>query len=173
LILAVGSGTIAEVSTALRELLIRHVNAGTIPGGVALLGAGNVEVAAMTLSQDSQHLTFTVADDGTGFDPAATPIGTGLQGITDRLAAIGGSIGIASGPGRGTRITGQIPATSSVARHRGDQPSQLAPAFPGSLSGGRLSADRPESLLALRAAGRSGAVRPDHPLVDDGLGVPA
>ena len=28
----------------MRELLIRHVGAGTIPGGVALLGAGNVEV---------------------------------------------------------------------------------------------------------------------------------
>jgi CubicO group peptidase (beta-lactamase class C family) len=44
LILAVEGGTIAEVSTALRELLIRHVDAGAIPGGVALLGAGNVEV---------------------------------------------------------------------------------------------------------------------------------
>jgi CubicO group peptidase (beta-lactamase class C family) len=44
LIPAVEGGTIAEVSTALRELLIRHVDAGTIPGGVALLGAGNVEV---------------------------------------------------------------------------------------------------------------------------------
>src|ERR1700684_3691885 len=46
LILAVAGGTIAGVSTALRELLIRHVDAGTIPGGVALLGAGNVEVVA-------------------------------------------------------------------------------------------------------------------------------
>jgi CubicO group peptidase (beta-lactamase class C family) len=46
LILAVEGGTIAGVSTALRELLIRHVGAGTIPGGVALLGAGNVEVVA-------------------------------------------------------------------------------------------------------------------------------
>ncbi len=44
LILAVGGGTIARVSTALRELLIRHVEAGTIPGAVALLGAGNAEV---------------------------------------------------------------------------------------------------------------------------------
>jgi CubicO group peptidase (beta-lactamase class C family) len=44
LILAVGGGTIAGVSRALRELLIRHVDAGTIPGGVALLGAGNAEV---------------------------------------------------------------------------------------------------------------------------------
>jgi hypothetical protein len=44
LILAVEGGTIAEVSTALRELLVRHVDAGTIPGGVALVDAGNVEV---------------------------------------------------------------------------------------------------------------------------------
>ena len=35
------------MSTALRELLIRHADAGTIPGGVALLGAGNVEVVAV------------------------------------------------------------------------------------------------------------------------------
>jgi CubicO group peptidase (beta-lactamase class C family) len=46
LIPAVEGGTIAGVSTALRELLTRHVDAGTIPGGVALLGAGNAEVAA-------------------------------------------------------------------------------------------------------------------------------
>jgi CubicO group peptidase (beta-lactamase class C family) len=46
LIPSVRGGTIAEMSTALRELLIRHVDAGTIPGGVAVLGAGNVEVAA-------------------------------------------------------------------------------------------------------------------------------
>jgi CubicO group peptidase (beta-lactamase class C family) len=46
LILAAEGGTIAGVSTAVRELLVRHVDAGTIPGGVALLGAGNAEVAA-------------------------------------------------------------------------------------------------------------------------------
>ena len=46
MIAAAGGGTIAEVSTALRELLIHHVDAGTIPGGVALLGAGDVEVVA-------------------------------------------------------------------------------------------------------------------------------
>lgn len=44
MILAVKGGTIAGVSRALRELLNRHVAAGTIPGGVALLGAGNAEV---------------------------------------------------------------------------------------------------------------------------------
>jgi CubicO group peptidase (beta-lactamase class C family) len=44
LILAVEGGTIAGMSTALQELLIRHVDAGTIPGGVALLGADDAEV---------------------------------------------------------------------------------------------------------------------------------
>jgi len=44
LILAVKGGTIAEVSRALQELLNRYVVAGAIPGAVALLGAGNVEV---------------------------------------------------------------------------------------------------------------------------------
>jgi CubicO group peptidase (beta-lactamase class C family) len=45
LILAAGGGTIAGVSTALQDLLTRHVDAGTIPGAVALLGAGDPEVA--------------------------------------------------------------------------------------------------------------------------------
>jgi signal transduction histidine kinase len=83
--------------------------------------------ARVTLCQDSHQLTFTVADDGKGFDPATTPIGTGLHGITDRLAAIGGSIGIASAPGHGTRITGQVPATHGGASQRCDRPSQLVP----------------------------------------------
>jgi CubicO group peptidase (beta-lactamase class C family) len=46
LILAVEGGTIAEVSLALQELMNRHVVAGTIPGGVALLGSGNAELVA-------------------------------------------------------------------------------------------------------------------------------
>jgi CubicO group peptidase (beta-lactamase class C family) len=41
LILAVKGGTIAGVSRLLQDLLNRHVLAGTIPGGVALLGAEN------------------------------------------------------------------------------------------------------------------------------------
>jgi signal transduction histidine kinase len=84
--------------------------------------------ARVTLCQDSQYLTFTVADDGKGFDPATTPIGTGLQGITDRLAAVGGVTDIASAPGHGTRITGQVPAARGGASQRSDRPAQLVPA---------------------------------------------
>jgi signal transduction histidine kinase len=68
--------------------------------------------ARVTLGAQGQCLAFTVVDDGNGFDPATTPKGTGLQGISDRLAALGGTIDIASAPGHGTRVTGRVPATA-------------------------------------------------------------
>ncbi len=60
-------------------------------------------------------LHFEVRDDGVGFDPSITPHGTGLRGLLDRLAAVGGTIRIQSVPGSGTTISGTIP-TSGVRR---------------------------------------------------------
>jgi len=68
--------------------------------------------ARVTLSRDGAGLVFTVEDDGTGFDPATTPMGTGLHGIADRLAALGGTVDISSRPGHGTRISGRLPAAA-------------------------------------------------------------
>jgi signal transduction histidine kinase len=84
--------------------------------------------ATVTLCHDGPLLMFTVVDDGRGFDPATTPIGSGLQGITDRLAALGGTIDIASAPSHGTQITGRIPAISErgVSQYS-HGPSQLVP----------------------------------------------
>jgi signal transduction histidine kinase len=84
--------------------------------------------ATVTLSRDGPLLTFTVADDGQGFDPATTPAGSGLQGITDRLAALGGTLDIASAPGHGTQVTGRIPAISDRGVSQpGHGPSRLLP----------------------------------------------
>jgi len=66
--------------------------------------------ARVSLRHDGRCLAFTVEDDGTGFDPATTPKGTGLQGIADRLGALGGTIDITSTPGHGTRVAGRVPA---------------------------------------------------------------
>ena len=82
-----------------------------IPSGAKELASATGIAATVTLGQDGPHLTFTVADDGQGFDPATTPIGSGLQGIADRLAALGGTIDVASALGRGAQITGRIPAS--------------------------------------------------------------
>jgi signal transduction histidine kinase len=68
--------------------------------------------ARVRLGHDGRCLTFTVEDDGTGFDRATTPMGTGLQGIADRMGALGGTIDIVSAPGHGTRVTGQVPAAA-------------------------------------------------------------
>ena len=55
------------------------------------------------------ELSFEVTDDGAGFDPSVTPRGSGLQGMADRLEAIGGSLVVRSQPGRGTSVTGRVP----------------------------------------------------------------
>ena len=73
----------------------------------------HASAARVTLDRRGQRLAFTIEDDGEGFDPVVTPKGTGLQGIADRLAALGGSLDIASAPGHGTRITCQVPATTA------------------------------------------------------------
>jgi signal transduction histidine kinase len=64
------------------------------------------------LSQRDGSLAFAVIDDGRGFDPAAAPSGSGLQGMADRVAAVGGSLDVESSPGRGTTIAGLVPLTS-------------------------------------------------------------
>jgi signal transduction histidine kinase len=66
--------------------------------------------AYVRLSQAEGLLTFEVEDDGAGFDPAATGYGTGLQGMADRLDAIGGTLLVRSEPGRGTTVIGRTPA---------------------------------------------------------------
>ena len=63
----------------------------------------------ISLTNGDGQLRFIVSDDGRGFDPAATGYGTGLQGIADRLAAIGGELAVASEPGGGATISGRVP----------------------------------------------------------------
>ena len=74
--------------------------------------------ARVTLGHDGGALTFTVGDDGRGFDQAATPMGTGVQGMSDRLAALGGTLRLTSAPGHGTQVTGRIPAAQGLSPRR-------------------------------------------------------
>ena len=61
------------------------------------------------LAEVNGSLEFSVADDGSGFDPASVARGSGLTNLADRLAAVGGTLRIDSQPGDGTRITGRVP----------------------------------------------------------------
>ena len=65
--------------------------------------------ATITLAYADGHLTFEVDDDGAGFEVDRARGGTGIQGMADRLDAIGGSLTIRSVPGEGSTVGGRVP----------------------------------------------------------------
>ena len=74
----------------------------------------NASSATLRLTQADGRLGFEVADDGAGFDPDRTPLGSGLQGMKDRLEAVGGSLTVTSSVGAGSTVGGSIPARPRV-----------------------------------------------------------
>jgi signal transduction histidine kinase len=74
--------------------------------------AGPGASATVRLSETEDRVSFSVEDDGAGFDPAAAERGAGLTNLADRVAAVGGTLEIDAAPGHGTRITAEIPAAS-------------------------------------------------------------
>jgi signal transduction histidine kinase len=71
--------------------------------------AGTGASVAITLGEHDGQVSFSVADDGVGFDPVSVEHGLGLTHLRDRVAAVGGSLRIDSRPGHGTHITGELP----------------------------------------------------------------
>lgn len=72
-------------------------------------GATTVRVRFARLGDDAtgHRLAVTVADDGTGgADPAG---GTGLRGLVDRLAALGGTLRVESSAGAGSVVRVVVP----------------------------------------------------------------
>lgn len=63
---------------------------------------------AVKLMIRNGSLEFSVADDGLGFEPSDIE-SSGLTNMTDRLAAVSGTLDITSIPGRGTTVRGRIP----------------------------------------------------------------
>ena len=61
--------------------------------------------------RDALHVE--VSDDGTG--GARAKPGSGLQGLRDRVEAVGGTLDIDSPPGGGTTVSAAIPMTDRVA----------------------------------------------------------
>jgi signal transduction histidine kinase len=69
--------------------------------------------ATIRLTDRTGMLAFEVIDDGAGFDQGTTGYGTGLQGMADRLDALGGHLEVRSAPGRGTTVAGRLPNAQS------------------------------------------------------------
>jgi signal transduction histidine kinase len=70
----------------------------------------NATRIALTAARQNGRLVVSIADDGVG---GATPMeGSGLRGLSDRVAALGGTLRIESGRGKGTTLVAELPCGS-------------------------------------------------------------
>ncbi|MCL2247223.1 MAG: sensor histidine kinase [Lentimicrobiaceae bacterium] len=73
----------------------------------ALKYAGASQIMVQIV-HDTNNVSFTVQDDGCGFDPTAATEGMGLQSIRTRVASFGGDIQIDSKAGVGTEVNVEL-----------------------------------------------------------------
>jgi signal transduction histidine kinase len=67
---------------------------------------------AVRLMAETGQLELTIADNGTGFDPALAAAGGkhfGLQIMSQRAERIGGQMAVHSAPGQGIRVEVRVP----------------------------------------------------------------
>lgn len=69
----------------------------------------SASVVTVTASQADGILSLDVVDDGVG---GADVDGSGIRGLADRIAAVGGTLVVASAAGAGTRVHAAIPCVS-------------------------------------------------------------
>jgi signal transduction histidine kinase len=66
------------------------------------------------VEESDGELSFTAVDNGRGIDVAGARRGSGIQNMTDRMAALQGSLDLGTAPGGGTSVSGRLPVP---ARH--------------------------------------------------------
>jgi signal transduction histidine kinase len=69
----------------------------------------SAEQITIRVIESGRYLRVEVGDDGVG--GADERLGSGLQGLRDRVEAVGGKLRLASPPGRGTLVRADIPLT--------------------------------------------------------------
>jgi signal transduction histidine kinase len=63
----------------------------------------------LTDTDGGEGISFSVADDGVGFDPQTTQPGAGMLAMADRALVAGGSVTMTAAPGFGVVVSGSIP----------------------------------------------------------------
>ncbi len=133
----------------------------------------NAHSVRVRLYLQRDRMVLEVADDGTGFDPAAAgggagpgpgtgaPTGFGLAGMRERAELLGGRLELASSPERGTTVRLTVPLSPPLAG-----PGSLPLAGPGSLPLSGLVSSPLAELVSSPPAG------PGAPLPRPGRSLP-
>ncbi len=82
--------------------------------------AGLGATAVIRLWERDGRLCFEIVDDGAGYDvESARRSGQGLSNMSDRIAALGGTLVVESTPGRGTTLRANIPVDVAATQRAG------------------------------------------------------
>jgi signal transduction histidine kinase len=68
----------------------------------------------LSLKENEMKIYLQVEDNGRGFNPADNTTGFGLQGMRERVGALGGIFSLTSQPGQGCRIKIEIPLWRAI-----------------------------------------------------------
>jgi two-component system sensor histidine kinase UhpB len=89
------------------EVVVYRVAQEALTNVARHAGAERVDLSLLRVGPD---LVLEVVDDGVGFaGPASERAGTGLQGMADRAALVGGEVDVESVERRGTRVRLRVP----------------------------------------------------------------
>nr|BFD85142.1 sensor histidine kinase [Streptomyces sp. Xyl84] len=96
------------------EALLGWVVREAVTNAVRHSGADRCEIS---VTGGAEHVRLTVADDGNGVPAVVQPAvpgigGTGLKGLTERLAAAGGSLDAGPSPRGGFTVTARLPTNT-------------------------------------------------------------
>ncbi len=89
------------------EAAAYYVIAEAVANAAKHAQAGQITIRVEALAT---HTVVEVTDDGIG---GADPTGSGLQGLADRVAALGGSFALSSVPGAGTAVRAELPRATN------------------------------------------------------------
>ena len=89
----------------------RHATGEALANVARHAGISRVRLTALTDRRPAPTVTVAVVDQGQGFDPDTTALGYGIRhSITARMHEVGGTAGVDSHPGQGTRVDLRWPA---------------------------------------------------------------
>jgi two-component system sensor histidine kinase UhpB len=84
-------------------------------GTANALRHGNPTRLWIRLVRSDADTVLEVEDDGVGFDPETSPLGSGIQGMRERAAVLGSDLEIGPGAFGGTRLRVVVPVQPGTA----------------------------------------------------------